>query len=87
MARKTNDLDKSSKNEIDSKKIHTKLETKKIPASVKTIIKTAEKNIKKFQFFYKNPTHALIYNKKSTQSSKKSTPRPGAVSRQQPAAS
>ena len=46
MARKTNDLDKSSKNEIDSKKIHTKLETKKIPASVKTIIKTAEKNIK-----------------------------------------
>ena len=39
MARKTNDLDKSSKNEIDSKKIHTKLETKKIPASVKTIIK------------------------------------------------
>ena len=52
MARKTNDLDKSSKNEIDSKKIHTKLETKKIPASVKTIIKTAEKNIKKFQFFY-----------------------------------
>ena len=40
MARKTNDLDKSSKNEIDSKKIHTKLETKKIPASVKTIIKT-----------------------------------------------
>ena len=43
MARKTNDLDKSSKNEIDSKKIHTKLETKKIPASVKTIIKTAEK--------------------------------------------
>ena len=29
MARKTNDLDKSSKNEIDSKKIHTKLETKK----------------------------------------------------------
>ena len=46
MARKTNDLDKSSKNEIDSKKIHTKLETEKIPASVKTIIKTAEKNIK-----------------------------------------
>ena len=41
MARKTNDLDKSSKNEIDSKKIHTKLETKKIPASVKNIIKTA----------------------------------------------
>ena len=28
MARKTNDLDKSSKNEIDSKKINTKLETK-----------------------------------------------------------
>ena len=49
MARKTNDLDKSSKNEIDSKKIHTKLETKKIPASVKTIIKTAEKNIKKLE--------------------------------------
>ena len=47
MARKTNDLDKSSKNEIDSKKIHTKLETEKIPASVKTIIKNAEKNIKK----------------------------------------
>ena len=50
MARKTNDLDKSSKNEIDSKKIHTKLETKKIPASVKTIIKTAEKNIKKLYY-------------------------------------
>ena len=50
MARKTNDLDKSSKNEIDSKKIHTKLETKKIPASVKTIIKTAEKNIKTLYF-------------------------------------
>ena len=49
MARKTNDLDKSSKNEIDSKKIHTKLETKKIPASVKTIIKTAEKNMKKLE--------------------------------------
>ena len=49
MARKTNDLDKSSKNEIDSKKIHTKLETKKIPASEKTIIKTAEKNIKKLE--------------------------------------
>ena len=65
MARKTNDLDKSSKNEIDSKKIHTKLETKKIPASVKTIIKTAEKNIKKFQFFFekkRNLKFCVEYN-------------------------
>ena len=60
MARKTNDLDKSSKNEIDSKKIHTKLETKKIPASVKTIIKTAEKNIKKFQFFFEKKRNLLL---------------------------
>lgn len=49
MARKTNDLDKSSKNEINSKKIHVKSETSKIPASVKNIIKTAEKNIKKLE--------------------------------------
>mgnify|MGYP000129768433 CR=1 FL=1 len=61
MARKTNDLDKSSKNEIDSKKIHTKLETKKIPASVKTIIKTAEKNIKKFQFFFEKKRNLKFY--------------------------
>ena len=61
MARKTNDLDKSSKNEIDSKKIHTKLETKKIPASVKTIIKTAEKNIKKFQFFFEIKRNLNFY--------------------------
>ena len=31
MARKTNDLDKSSKNEIDSKKIQKKSERQKIP--------------------------------------------------------
>ena len=49
MARKTNDLDKSSKNEIDSKKIQKKSERQKIPASVKNIIKTAEKNIKKLE--------------------------------------
>lgn len=49
MTRKTNDLDKSSKNKIDSKKIQKKSETQKIPASVKTIIKTAEKNIKKLE--------------------------------------
>ena len=49
MTRKTNDLDKSSKNEIDSKKIQKKSERQKIPASVKTIIKTAEKNIKKLE--------------------------------------
>ena len=49
MTRKTNDLDKSSKNKIDSKKIQKKSETPKIPASVKTIIKTAEKNIKKLE--------------------------------------
>ena len=61
MARKTNDLDKSSKNEIDSKKIHTKLETKKIPASVKTIIKTAEKNIKKFLFFFEKKRNLKFY--------------------------
>lgn len=60
MARKTNDLDKSSKNEIDSKKIHTKLETKKIPASVKTIIKTAEKNIKKLEKTAKTKPVSII---------------------------
>lgn len=49
MTRKTNDFDKSSKNKIDSKKIQKKSETQKIPASVKTIIKTAEKNIKKLE--------------------------------------
>lgn len=49
MTRKTNDLDKSSKNKIDSKKIQKKSERQKIPASVKTIIKTAEKNIKKLE--------------------------------------
>lgn len=49
MTRKTNDLDKSSKNKIDSKKIQKKSERPKIPASVKTIIKTAEKNIKKLE--------------------------------------
>ena len=62
MARKTNDLDKSSKNEIDSKKIHTKLETKKIPASVKTIIKTAEKNIKKFIVFARSICFYDLHN-------------------------
>lgn len=64
MARKTNDLDKSSKNEIDSKKIHTKLETKKIPASVKTIIKTAEKNIKNWKKLQKKFLHHLQKQKK-----------------------
>ena len=49
MTRKTNDLDKSSKNKIDSKKIQKKSERQKIPASVKTIIKTADKNIKKLE--------------------------------------
>ena len=49
MTRKTNDFDKSSKNKIDSKKIQKKSERQKIPASVKTIIKTAEKNIKKLE--------------------------------------
>lgn len=49
MTRKTNDLDKSSKNKIDSKKIQKKSERQKIPASVKAIIKTAEKNIKKLE--------------------------------------
>ena len=49
MTRKTNDLDKTSKNKIDSKKIQKKSERQKIPASVKTIIKTAEKNIKKLE--------------------------------------
>ena len=43
MTRKTNDFEKSLKNKIDSKKIQKKSETQKIPASVKTIIKTAEK--------------------------------------------
>ena len=49
MTRKTNDFEKSLKNKIDSKKIQKKSETQKIPASVKTIIKTAEKNIKKLE--------------------------------------
>ena len=49
MTRKTNDLNKSSKNKIDSKKFQKKSETPKIPASVKTIIKNAEKNIKKLE--------------------------------------
>ena len=65
MARKTNDLDKSSKNEIDSKKIHTKLETKKIPASVKTIIKNAEKNIKKLEKGSKKVTTTSLKSEKS----------------------
>ena len=49
MTRKTNDFEKSLKNKIDSKKIQKKSETQKIPASLKTIIKTAEKNIKKLE--------------------------------------
>ena len=49
MTRKTNDFEKSLKNKIDSNKIQKKSETQKIPASVKTIIKTAEKNIKKLE--------------------------------------
>ena len=49
MTKKTNDLNKSSKNKIDSKKIQKKSETLKIPASVKNIIKTAEKNTKKLE--------------------------------------
>lgn len=49
MTRKTNDFEKSLKNKIDSKKIQKKSETQKIPASVKNVIKTAEKNIKKLE--------------------------------------
>ena len=49
MTRKTNDFEKSLKNKIDSKKIQKKSETQKIPASVKNIIKTAEKNTKKLE--------------------------------------
>ena len=78
MARKTNDLDKSSKNEIDSKKIHTKLETKKIPASVKTIIKTAEKNIKKLEKTSKKvsaPSSKAEKNKVKNTRTKSSTKR------------
>ena len=65
MAKKTNDLDKSSKNEIDSKKIQKKSDTQKIPASVKNIIKTAEKNIKKLEKSSKKITTTSSKSEKS----------------------
>lgn len=64
MTRKTNDLDKSSKNKIDSKKIQKKSERQKIPASVKTIIKTAEKNIKKLEKNSKKVTKTFSKSEK-----------------------
>lgn len=64
MTRKTNDFDKSSKNKIDSKKIQKKSETQKIPASVKTIIKTAEKNIKKLEKNSKKVTKTFSKSEK-----------------------
>lgn len=70
MARKTNDLDKSSKNEIDSKKIQKKSERQKIPSSVKNIIKTAEKNIKKLE---KNSKKVITTSSKSEKSKTKTS--------------
>lgn len=65
MTRKTNDLNKSSKNKIDSKKFQKKSETPKIPASVKTIIKNAEKNIKKLEKGSKKVTTTSLKSEKS----------------------
>ena len=70
MAKKTNDLDKSSKNEIDSKKIQKKSERQKIPASVKNIIKTAEKNIKKLE---KSSKKVITTSSKSEKSKTKTS--------------
>ena len=70
MARKTNDLDKSSKNEIDSKKVQKKSERQKIPASVKNIIKTAEKNIKKLE---KSSKKVITTSSKSEKSKTKTS--------------
>ena len=70
MARKTNDLDKSSKNEIDSKKIQKKSERQKIPASVKNILKTAEKNIKKLE---KSSKKVITTSSKSEKSKTKTS--------------
>ena len=77
MTRKTNDLDKSSKNKINSKKIQKKSETSKIPASVKTIIKTAEKNIKKLENDSKKISNksSKIEKNKSKTSKHKSSPK------------
>ena len=72
MTRKTNDLNKSSKNKIDSKKFQKKSETPKIPASVKTIIKNAEKNIKKLEKGSKKVTTTSLKSEKNkTKTSKK----------------
>ena len=70
MAKKTNDLDKSSKNEIDSKKVQKKSERQKIPASVKNIIKTAEKNIKKLE---KSSKKVITTSSKSEKSKTKTS--------------
>ncbi len=78
MTRKTNDLNKSSKNKIDSKKFQKKSETPKIPASVKTIIKNAEKNIKKLEKGSKKVTTTSLKsekNKTKTSKTKISTKR------------
>lgn len=70
MTRKTNDFEKSLKNKIDSKKIQKKSESQKIPASVKTIIKTAEKNIKKLE---KNSKKVTTTSSKSEKSKTKAS--------------
>lgn len=70
MARKTNDLDKSSKAEKNSKKIQKKSETAKIPTSVKTIIKNAEKNIKKLEKNEKNISQTSKTEKSKSKISK-----------------
>ena len=78
MTRKTNDLNKSSKNKIDSKKFQKKSETQKIPASVKTIIKNVEKNIKKLEKGSKKVTTTSLKsekNKTKTSKTKISTKR------------
>ena len=70
MTKKTNDLDKSSKTKIESKEIQKKSTNTKIPASVKAIIKSAEKNIKKLE---KNSKKVSTTSSKSEKSKTKTS--------------
>lgn len=70
MIKKTNDLDKSSKTKIESKEIQKKSTNTKIPASVKAIIKSAEKNIKKLE---KNSKKVSTTSSKSEKSKTKTS--------------
>ena len=70
MTKKTNDLDKSSKTKIESKEIQKKSPNTKIPASVKAIIKSAEKNIKKLE---KNSKKVSTTSSKSEKSKTKTS--------------